>query len=252
MNKVNILLTLAVALLLRDSTNAQDFVQYSPSSAYVSMVDHYSNGVHTGISYFAYLKKNNGGLGTVTVSATKSGYYTDTVSTGEILKVTLKFNTSFWPTALGNDYTEFQLGLLSSGRIQNFVYRVYPAWLVQQARWYKYFLDTCTSITIERGQPTAVEDPAGQTLPKSFSLFQNYPNPFNPATTISFSLPSRSLVSLKVFDVLGREVSILVADKFPAGTYTHQWNAAGLPSGVYFYRLQAGDFIETKRLVLLR
>ena len=89
-------------------------------------------------------------------------------------------------------------------------------------------------------------------LPTHFSLEQNYPNPFNPATTISFSLPSKSFVSLKVFDALGREVATLLSEELPAGTYSQQWNAASLPSGVYFYRLQSGSFIETKKLVLLR
>lgn len=67
-------------------------------------------------------------------------------------------------------------------------------------------------------------------LPEEFSLKQNYPNPFNPATTITFSLPSNSFVSLKVFDVLGREVSVLVSGDLPAGTYIRQWYAAALPS----------------------
>jgi len=89
-------------------------------------------------------------------------------------------------------------------------------------------------------------------ITKEFVLHQNYPNPFNPTTTLSFSLPSKSYVSLKVFDALGREVSILVSEELPAGTYTLQWSAAGLASGVYFYRLQAGSFTETKKLVLLR
>jgi hypothetical protein len=88
-------MTLAVALLLWDNIYAQDFVQFSPSSTYVYMEDHYSNGVHTGISYYTYFKKGKGGFGTVNVSATKSGYYNDTVSTGEMLKVTLEFKTSF-------------------------------------------------------------------------------------------------------------------------------------------------------------
>ncbi|OGU74600.1 MAG: hypothetical protein A3H45_10575 [Ignavibacteria bacterium RIFCSPLOWO2_02_FULL_55_14] len=89
-------------------------------------------------------------------------------------------------------------------------------------------------------------------LPMHFRLEQNYPNPFNPATTISFALPSRSFVSLKVFDALGREVTILLSEQLPAGKYSLQWNAVGLPSGVYFYRLQAGSFTETKKLLLLR
>jgi hypothetical protein len=89
-------------------------------------------------------------------------------------------------------------------------------------------------------------------LPTHFSLDQNYPNPFNPATNISFSLPSKLFVSLKVFDALGREVSVLVYEELPAGTYSQQWNAASLSSGVYFYRLQSGSFNETKKLILLR
>jgi len=98
---------------------------------------------------------------------------------------------------------------------------------------------------------TGVEDNHKQ-IPTRFALEQNYPNPFNPSTTISFSLPFKSFVSLKVFDALGREVSILLAEELLAGTYSRQWNAAGLPSGVYFSRLQAGSFTETKKLILLR
>jgi hypothetical protein len=89
-------------------------------------------------------------------------------------------------------------------------------------------------------------------LPTHFSLDQNYPNPFNPSTTVSFSLPSKSFVSLKVFAALGREVSILVSEELPAGKYARQWNAMGLPSGVYFYRIVAGSWTETKKLLLLR
>lgn len=89
-------------------------------------------------------------------------------------------------------------------------------------------------------------------LPSTFLLDQNYPNPFNPATAIIFSLPSQSFVSLKVFDELGREVAALLSEELPAGTYSQQWNASGLASGVYFYRLQAGSFAETKKLLLLR
>jgi hypothetical protein len=89
-------------------------------------------------------------------------------------------------------------------------------------------------------------------LPGKFELGQNYPNPFNPTTTISFTLPSKSFVSLKIFDALGREVSTLISEEMPAGTYTRQWNAGRLASGMYFYRLQAETFSETRKLVLLR
>jgi hypothetical protein len=89
-------------------------------------------------------------------------------------------------------------------------------------------------------------------IPTVFELSQNYPNPFNPSTTISFSLPSKSFVLLKVFDALGREVETLVSEELSAGTYARQWNASNIPSGIYFYRLQAGSYSETKKLVLLK
>jgi hypothetical protein len=89
-------------------------------------------------------------------------------------------------------------------------------------------------------------------LPEGYSLEQNYPNPFNPVTTMSFCLPSQAFVSLKVFDTLGREVSILLEEELPAGTYVQRWDAEALTSGVYFCRLQAGSFTETRKLILQR
>jgi hypothetical protein len=89
-------------------------------------------------------------------------------------------------------------------------------------------------------------------LPTEYSLSQNYPNPFNPSTTFSFSLPSRSFVSLKVFDVTGRDVATIVSENLNAGKYTRQWNAGTMTGGVYFYRLQAGTFTATRSLILLK
>jgi hypothetical protein len=83
-----------------------------------------------------------------------------------------------------------------------------------------------------------------------YALGQNYPNPFNPSTTIQFNLPSKSYASLKVFDMLGREVAMLVDEELSAGNHTRQWNAMNMSSGVYFYRLRAGLFLETKKLFL--
>jgi hypothetical protein len=98
---------------------------------------------------------------------------------------------------------------------------------------------------------TEVKDNLNKVLTR-FALEQNYPNPFNPSTTISFSLPSKSFVTLKVFDIMGREVATLVNEELSAGNYLQKWNATKMSSGIYFYRLQAGSFTETKKLVLLR
>jgi hypothetical protein len=89
-------------------------------------------------------------------------------------------------------------------------------------------------------------------LPATFELQQNYPNPFNPTTTIKFSLPRSDHVTLKVFDVMGREIATLVDDELTAGRYDAHWNASGVESGVYFYQLRADEFVETKRLVLVK
>ena len=83
-------------------------------------------------------------------------------------------------------------------------------------------------------------------------LHQAYPNPFNPSTTIKYQVPDISFVTLKVFDVLGSEKIILVNEEKEAGSYSVEFNATTLPSGIYFYRLQAGDFVETKKMVLMK
>ena len=89
-------------------------------------------------------------------------------------------------------------------------------------------------------------------LPRIFELKQNYPNPFNPTTVIRFQVSGVSNVRLVVYDLLGREVAVLVDEKKTPGSYETTFDARGLASGVYFYRLQSGDYTETKRLILLR
>jgi len=94
--------------------------------------------------------------------------------------------------------------------------------------------------------------PVSTEVPREFILQQNYPNPFNPTTKIGFSLPKNSAVKLKVFDAAGKEVSELINSELKAGEYEYEWNAANLPSGVYFYILKAGEFIQTKKMILIK
>jgi len=108
-----------------------------------------------------------------------------------------------------------------------------------------------TAITMATfGVPVGVE--AGKEMPQSFALSQNYPNPFNPSTTIKYELPRTSQVTLSVYDILGRQVSVLVSERRNAGVHEVKLDGSTLASGVYFYRLQAGDFVRTRKLVLLR
>lgn len=99
--------------------------------------------------------------------------------------------------------------------------------------------------------PTGVDDNTGS-LPIAFELAQNYPNPFNPTTIINYSLPSASHVKLEVFNVLGQRVMLLEDNKKAAGKYSTEFNAAGFPSGIYFYRLTHDGGVATKKMVLLK
>lgn len=91
-----------------------------------------------------------------------------------------------------------------------------------------------------------------QTIPLSFQLKQNYPNPFNPTTNIQFSISNSQFVSLKIYNLLGQEVTTLVSEKLKAGKYQYIWDAGFLASGVYLYHMQAGEYVETKKMILLR
>jgi hypothetical protein len=88
--------------------------------------------------------------------------------------------------------------------------------------------------------------------PLDFELSQNYPNPFNPATSIGYGISNTEFVTLKVFDILGREVAVLVNEKKAPGSYEVKFDAAGLASGVYLYRLSAGDFVQTRKMVVVK
>ncbi len=109
------------------------------------------------------------------------------------------------------------------------------------AVWRRPLTDLATAVRVRR-----------VSLPGHFSLLQNYPNPFNPSTTIRYALPHRSHVTLTVFNTLGQQVATLVNDEVEAGHHEVTFDASGLASGVYFYRLQAGSFVETKKLLFVR
>ena len=89
-------------------------------------------------------------------------------------------------------------------------------------------------------------------LPKTFALHQNYPNPFNPSTNIEFSIPKTEFVSLKIYNILGQEVATLVSDKLTPGNYKYTWDASGFASGVYMYNIEAGSFVQTRKLLLIK
>jgi hypothetical protein len=112
--------------------------------------------------------------------------------------------------------------------------------LVAPDGFYKFMVENSVTSISESSQPG------------EFYLSQNYPNPFNPSTSLQYAIGNQQFVTLKVFDLLGREVASLVNEEKPAGSYEINFNASELPSGVYFYQLQAGAFLETKKMLLLK
>ncbi|MGA7271100.1 MAG: T9SS type A sorting domain-containing protein, partial [Acidimicrobiia bacterium] len=107
-----------------------------------------------------------------------------------------------------------------------------------------------SNLQVQPGAPVANESETE--LPNDFALHANYPNPFNPSTNISFSLPQRSNVTVRIFDINGRLVETLVNEDFSPGTHTVRWDASQVASGTYIYRLVAGDYVESRKMLLLR
>jgi hypothetical protein len=99
--------------------------------------------------------------------------------------------------------------------------------------------------------PTSISN-TGNAISEKYQLSQNYPNPFNPSTSIDFNLPSQGFVSLKIFDLAGKEVADLVNGNLNAGQYKYTFDASELSTGVYFYKLQSGDFVQTRKMTLIK
>jgi hypothetical protein len=112
-----------------------------------------------------------------------------------------------------------------------------------------YYLDSL-SIYIQEENPSGILD--DERIINDYFLYQNYPNPFNPNTTIKYQVQELSFVTLMVYDVLGNEITTLVIKEKPTGIYEIEYDASDLTSGYYFYRLQAGQFIDTKKMVLMK
>jgi photosystem II stability/assembly factor-like uncharacterized protein len=116
-----------------------------------------------------------------------------------------------------------------------------------------------TILRTTNGGATFVEEEEIDEVPTEFLLSNNYPNPFNPSTKIKYQIPASlnpskggTLVILKVYDILGKEIETLVNEEKPVGTYEVNWYAKQLPSGVYFYQLKAGEFLQTKKMLLIK
>jgi probable HAF family extracellular repeat protein len=163
---------------------------------------------------------------------------------------------------------ELEIRYVSSSGIYNFgnysiiiagnsAHQVVPDWNDLQNQPVKILIDLGNDGTIDdsifvKNQSTDVDDEGSLLSPDSYNLAQNYPNPFNPVTTIQYSIPKRSNVLLKVYDIIGNEVITLVNEEKGRGVYTITFDASQLASGIYFYKIQAGNFIAVKKMMLLK
>jgi hypothetical protein len=118
---------------------------------------------------------------------------------------------------------------------------------------YAYIADRDSGLyIISNDLITDISTKLGDLVPEAFALLQNYPNPFNPTTNIEFSIPKSEFVTLKVYNILGEEVATLVSERLAVGQYRYDWNASSLASGVYLYRIQTQDYVESKKMILMK
>lgn len=188
------------------------------------------------------------------------------------------YDTIFWADS-GGDFSDVVSAAESVGKINSYTWNSTPelvadvqSWLDSPSTNYGWILigDESQGVTAKRFDtkengtesnrpvlrviysPFVAVTRISNVLPIRYNLEQNYPNPFNPVTQIKYSIPHPGEVSLVIYDLMGEEVSRLVNENQPAGTYSKIWDASSFASGIYFYRLQAGDFIQTRKMVLLK
>lgn len=152
-----------------------------------------------------------------------------------------------WPAGLSRNFTQLWLRYFDQILLQNVLVNMLTDTTADLAG----AGDPAVASIYAGEEPLSVESNPTGMLP-TFSLHQNYPNPFNPNTTIKFALPKAGHVTLRVYDLLGQQVVTLLDEPLGPGTYEKIFSAEGLASGVYFYRLSAGGFVQTKKLLLLR
>ena len=231
--------------------------------------------------YVYYLAANSTSWKTIPISATKKIIHTVSfLSNGWFIAGTVDQTAGdglFISTDQGATWSHQSLqgnavlsflplsnGIVYAGTFSNGVYKstdngmnwtqltpIFPAYGLTLSKTGIIYAAGYSGVYSSKQSVTAVDN-SRSNIPTDFNLSQNYPNPFNPSTRIQFSIPQRNFVTLKIYDELGREVTTLVSKELSAGTYNFTWNADRLTSGVYFYRLFAGSFVMTKKLMLLK
>ena len=176
--------------------------------------------------------------------------------------------TTTLPIGVRSNFVKDSLNYLYVGTVQGFYYSTDNGWNWTQKNTGMPTVNSVISLALSNGyfyaarpdssiwrcsRTSILTDISNNTTDvKNYNLSQNYPNPWNPTTTIKYSIPKSGLVTLKVFDILGKEISTLVDENQSPGTYSVDFQGANLPSGIYFYKLQAGSYSETKQMILIK
>lgn len=185
----------------------------------------------------------------------KMNFWTDTLETrypsgDDYQWVVYQANTPF-ASSIDTGYVDVVIALQtgSTGKMYNIGYFVTNAAMdFTDPGWYDVNLNN--PIEIKGG--TDAENPTDRPIPDEFRLYQNYPNPFNPTTTIRFDLPEAGLTRIEVYNLLGERVRILSDDHFSAGSHRIIFDARGLNTGIYYYQIQSGDFVDVRKFALIK
>jgi photosystem II stability/assembly factor-like uncharacterized protein len=227
-------------VFVRDLNDTLGWIAKGPQNYYVLAFDTLGTNILAAFHNGIYISTNNGDNWNKLGTGLPSTSYNAIVRYKNNIFVASNNQGVFVSTNNGADWSNFNNSFgaqVSSLAIFNgYLYAGYG--LGQGVHRYK--LETVTSN----------ESHISQTL--RYELKQNYPNPFNPVTTITFSLPVKSFVTLKVYDIIGKEVATIVNEELQAGTYEKKWDASNLNSGVYIYKLQSGNFSSSKKLILMK
>ena len=182
-----------------------------------------------------------------TVENVKAELKTSDSIVTKIIKNIVSFGDIAPGSSSNNVSSAFQFFISSSANVDSIVFELE----ISSNGIVYWMVASNDTVTMEDSVTVDIKDKFDY-QPNEFALEQNYPNPFNPTTTINYSVPRTAVVTLKVYDILGREISTLVNEEKPAGNYSVNFNASNLSSDIYFYRMQAGTFVETKKLTLLK
>ena len=182
-----------------------------------------------------------------TVENVKAELKTSDSIVTKIIKNIVSFGDIAPGSSSNNVSSAFQFFISSSANVDSIVFELE----ISSNGIVYWMVASNDTVTMEDSVTVDIKDKFDY-QPNEFALEQNYPNPFNPTTTINYSVPRTAVVTLKVYDILGREIATLVNEEKPAGNYSVNFNASNLSSDIYFYRMQAGTFVETKKLTLLK